>query len=310
MALKQALHAVALILVAGCTTQTTNGARQTFPDHMVRPVSADMAIAVTPANINEFAGQDRNAYLVGRGDVLQIHAIDAAELTTPAGYLVEADGAIQVPFLGRVPAAERSTAAIRTDIATRLRAYLPNPQVDLRVQEYNAHQITVIGDVMRPNRQTLTSSPLTVIDAINAAGGFAGGANARRAAIVRGGQEYSVDMDAFLNHGATLPTLREGDILHVGRSAARNLPALDSNVTSGITLQVAGGGARRFALDGRVITLAEFLASTNSGAGQVQVIRHSPTGQQAFHFSAADAANQIVAGRFTLQDGDTVFVMM
>ena len=310
MALKHALQAVALIVLAGCTPQTSGFTPHTATGGAMRPLAPDMAIAVTSANIHQFAAQDRNAYLVGRGDVLQIHAIDAAELTTPAGYLVEADGAIQVPFLGRVPAAERSTAAIRADLADRLRAYLPNPQVDLRVAEYNARQITVIGDVMRPNRQTLTSRPLTVIDAINAAGGFSQGANMRRVAIVRGGQDFGIDMDAFLTRGATLPLLRDGDILQVGRSAARDLQPLTSEATQGVTLHRAQNNMRRFELDGRPVALLQFLTSTDSGGGEVQVIRTIAAGQQALHFSAADAASPTVAGRFMLQDGDRVFPLM
>jgi polysaccharide biosynthesis/export protein len=310
MALKHALQAVALIVLAGCTPQTSGFIPHTATGGAMRPLAPDMAIAVTSANIHQFAAQDRNAYLVGRGDVLQIHAIDAAELTTPAGYLVEADGAIQVPFLGRVPAAERSTAAIRADLADRLRAYLPNPQVDLRVAEYNARQITVIGDVMRPNRQTLTSRPLTVIDAINAAGGFSQGANMRRVAIVRGGQDFGIDMDAFLTRGATLPLLRDGDILQVGRSAARDLQPLTSEATQGVTLHRAQNNMRRFELDGRPVALLQFLTSTDSGGGEVQVIRTIAAGQQALHFSAADAASPTVAGRFMLQDGDRVFPLM
>jgi len=310
MAIKHALQAVALILLAGCTTQTIGFTPNTSPDGAMRPLAPAMAIAVTSENIHQFATQDHNTYLVGRGDVLQIHAIDAAELTNPAGYLVETDGTIQVPFLGRVPAADRSTAAIRADLADRLRAYLPNPQVDLRVAEYNARQITVIGDVMRPNRQTLTSRPLTVIDAINAAGGFAQGANMRRVSIVRGGQDFGIDMDAFLTRGTTLPTLRDGDILQVGRSAARDLPPLTSEVAQGVTLHRTQNDMRRFELDGRPVTLLQFLSSTNSGGGEVQIMRNMATGQQALTFSAADAASPTVAGRFMLQDGDRVFPLM
>lgn len=306
MVIKHAVQVAMFLLVAGCTTQTTSVSRQSAPETALQPVAAEQAISVTRANIGQFGAQEQNVYLVGRGDVLQIHAIDAAELTAPAGYLVEADGTIQVPFLGRVSAAERTTGAIRTDIATRLRAYLPNPQVDLRVLEYNARQITVIGDVMRPNRQALTTRPLTVIDAINAAGGVASGANMRRVAILRNGREYAVDMDGFLQHGASLPVLRDGDVVQVGRSAARNLPPLTDAAGRGITLSRPGYGTQRFELDGGVVTLGQILESARIAGTEVQVLRMTRAGKQAFHFNMSDAADPQVAGRFALQAGDTI----
>lgn len=293
---------LALALIAGCTTHTAEVSRQTgFEGGSIAPATG-MAIPVTAANIDRIAAQSGNAYLVGRGDVLQIHAIDAPELTLPAGYQVESDGAIQVPFLGRAPAAERDIASIRADIEQRLRQYLPQPQIDLRVIEHHARQISVIGDVARPSRQTLTTQPLSVIDAINAAGGFAGNANQRRVTILRAGREIAVDMDGFLSHGAALPDLRDGDVVQVGRAASRIRPEPQPE---GVSLHVPGQPPRRFDLgQQQQVTLAQLLASAGVSGADAQLRRE----EAAYQFRAADAHDPAVGGRMLLKRGDIVFV--
>ena len=300
MKLKPLALLLAMIFAAGCTLQTADVSRQSGSDAWAYETAPNRVITVTSGNIDQFAVQSADVYLVGRGDVLQIHAIDAPELTTPAGYLVEQDGAIQVPFLGRVAAAERDAMSIRNEIERRLRRYLPDPQVELRIIEHNARHVSVIGDVNRPTRQALTSQPLSVIDAINAAGGFAPRANMRGVSILRSGQQIAVDMEGFLNHGRSLPTLRDGDVLQVARPA-RGTSAL---APTGVRMQVAGQAARVFDLGHRPVTLAQLLKNAGAHGQNAQVMR----GHTAFLFDAQDATNPAVGGQFKLENGDRVTV--
>lgn len=307
MALKHILSALALVMIAGCQMQTTDVSRQSGETAAWDRHAPSMAVAVTAGNIAQFASASSDSYLVGRGDVLQIHAIDASELTTPTGYLVEADGAIQVPFLGRIPAAERAAPDIRADIANRLRKYLPNPQVELRIIEHNARHISVIGDVARPNRQALTSNPLTVIDAINAAGGFAPRANMRGVSILRNGQAIAVDMDSFLQRGSALPVLRDGDVVQVGGAALRgSAPA----TPQGVRIQLPGQSVQTWGLGGQDVSVLQVLHSANAVGAAAQIARSSPLGVTAYQLAADDAANPSVGGRFLLRDGDEVLVYM
>lgn len=296
MKLKPLALLLALTAATGCTMQAADVSRQSGSDAWAYETAPNTVISVTADNIAQFATQAGDVYLVGRGDVLQIHAIDAPELTTPAGYLVEQDGAIQVPFLGRVAAAERDATTIRAEIERRLRRYLPDPQVELRIIEHNARHVSVIGDVNRPTRQTLTSQPLSVIDAINAAGGFAPRANMRGVSILRSGQQIAVDMEGFLNHGRSLPNLRDGDVLQV----ARPVRGGSDTAPAGVQMQIAGQPARVFDLGQRPVTLAQLLASAGAHGRDVQVMR----GQTTYHFDTQNAVNPAVGGRFALLDGD------
>lgn len=305
MAWKYAPFALALTLATGCTMQSADVSRHAQPENAgFSSAGPAMSTMVNAQNIDEIAAPDSDVYLVGRGDVLQIHAVDAPELTQLAGYRVEADGTIRVPFLGSVRAAERDTTQIRADIERRLRQYLPQPQVDLRIIEHNARHVTVIGNVNRPNRQSLTSNPLTVIDAINAAGGFAPRANMRGVSILRGGQEIPVDMEGFLSQGQALPVLRDGDVVQVARPLRGAVP----ETAQGVQLHIPGQQPRVFDLGQRPVTLAQLLASAGADGQIAQVIRGSGNGQTAYGFTPRNAADPAIGGRFWLQDGDRLVV--
>lgn len=298
-----ALAALAFACLAGCSTQMTDVARQSTAPGLTP--AADLAasgpatvIPVSASNIHLVAARPGDVYLVGQGDVLQIHAIDAPELTLPTGYLVESDGSIDVPFLGRVPAADRDTATIRADIAQRLRAYLPQPQVQLRVIEYNSSFINVVGDVARPNRQALTAQPLTVIDAINAAGGFAQGADMRRVVILRQGQEIGVDMAGFLTSGAALPRLRKGDVVQVGRAA----PRTPATAPMAATLHLPGQPVRDIALGAQPVSVAHLVTSAGGSAAQLR------RGATVYHFEPAEARDPTIGGRMLLEAGDALIL--
>lgn len=244
-------------------------------------------------------------YLVGVGDVVQIHVVEAPELTRPAGYLVEGDGQIVVPFLGRVPAADRPVATIQADLTQRLRRYFPNPQVDLRVTGFHSRHVSVVGDVARPSRVPLTTQPKTVIDAINEAGGFATGTRARGVVLMRNGQEIPVDIDAFLTQGAALPVLQDGDVVQVGRTARTPLRMRVSDTialyTPGVTREQA------LSVGTQALTVAQMLGYANPGMiVAVHVLRAGLAGVEGYTFAADDARNPLIGGRFTLAPGDAV----
>lgn len=296
--------ALALSLAAGCTMHSADVSRHAPQQSFAQGTTG--TTLVTAETIDTLVMRYSDIYLVGRGDVLQIHAVDAPELTRPSGYVVEADGTIHVPFLGAVQAADRDTTRIRAEITQRLRQYLPQPQVDVRILEYNARHITVIGDVARPNRQTLTTTPLTVIDAINAAGGFLPRANMRGVSILRNGQTIPVDMTGFLSQGAALPTLRDGDVVQV----ARPVPGRQAAAPVGVELQILGQPPRLFGLGPRDVTVAQIMASAGLNGQAVQLLRDTGPGQRSYGFAPGAASNPAIGGRFNVQNGDRLAVQM
>lgn len=89
-----------------------------------------------------------------------------------AGYLVNAKGRIYFPLVGSIKVAGHTVDKIRKDITQRLRKYIPDPQVNLRVVDYRGQKIYVIGEVKKPGLVPLNDQILTIADALALTGGI------------------------------------------------------------------------------------------------------------------------------------------
>lgn len=84
------------------------------------------------------------------GDHLSIRVLGEPELTSDA-YVVDSSGSIQMPLAGQVPAAGRTSAALRDELVKRLGArFIRDPQVAVIVTERRRTTFTVEGDVREP----------------------------------------------------------------------------------------------------------------------------------------------------------------
>lgn len=166
------------------------------------------------------------SYEIGVGDVLSIDVYDHPELTMPAGpdrsasengFRVQADGKFFYPHIGEIEAAGRSIEQVRSDLSQKLRLIIPEPQVVARIAEFKSQSVLVGGEVNNPNKQTLDTVPLTLFQAVNAAGGTTEEADLSRITVKRNGRTYRVDLNGFLraNYAQNNPILRAGDVVHV-----------------------------------------------------------------------------------------------
>ena len=180
------------------------------------------------ANITSGVGWD---YKVGVGDVISVTVFDHPELTMPegpqrsaeeSGFRVQSDGTFFYPFIGQVQARGKAPEDIRGDLTKRLAAYYPEPQLEVRVAAFNSQSIVVGGGVKTPNRQALTTIPVSLVEAVTAAGGLSPVGDGRRVSIQRGDTRYTVDLDGYLTKGLARnnPILRSGDVVNVPRKRA------------------------------------------------------------------------------------------
>ena len=304
--------------------------------HLDFPVTADAQraleqdvdlVVLDSTNIDAFTRPQRGfaattlpsgrqwTYLVGAGDILSVIVFNHPELTLPAGpqrsaqesgFQVASDGTFSYPYIGTVQAAARPVDQIRTDIAERLREFIPDPQVEVRVASYNAQAVVVSGEVHSPNRQPLTAVPLTLIEAVNAAGGFTDDADLRAVSLQRRGRMHHVDMEGFLSAGMVQnnPVLRDGDVVNVPRRRAAEAYLL-------------GEVGRREAMDlsldpitlTQAITRAGGLQSQRADARGVLVFRLQQGRITVFQLDSSTPAGLLLGTRFLLEPGDVVYVL-
>lgn len=83
------------------------------------------------------------------------------------GYLVDKDGRIEFPVLGKLAVAGLTISSLKDTLAQKLDQYLKEPIVNARILNY---KITILGEVTHPAAYTLQSERISIVDAIGLAG--------------------------------------------------------------------------------------------------------------------------------------------
>jgi polysaccharide export outer membrane protein len=110
-------------------------------------------------------------YAIGPRDVLLISVWGQTDLSRE--YVVEPDGFVPFPLVGRVKAAGLTPKEFASHLKEALeKDYLVNPQVIVSVKEYLSRKVTVMGEAEKPGVYYL-SGPTTVLDVLSRAGGLA-----------------------------------------------------------------------------------------------------------------------------------------
>jgi polysaccharide biosynthesis/export protein len=115
------------------------------------------------------AAGGQSDYLVGPNDVLVITVFDQPQLS--GKYLVQADGSVTFPLLGRLKAGGMSMQAVEDDLRGRLISggILTKPQVAVTIDQYRSQQVFVMGEVRQPGSLQFTGT-MDVIEALARAG--------------------------------------------------------------------------------------------------------------------------------------------
>lgn len=83
------------------------------------------------------------------------------------GYLVESDGTIKLPFVGKVKAEGLTRAHLEAKIADLFKDYTKNPIVNVRFLNYS---FSVMGEVAKGGRFNMPTERVTILEALSLAG--------------------------------------------------------------------------------------------------------------------------------------------
>ncbi|WP_258807281.1 polysaccharide export protein [Pseudidiomarina sp. CB1] len=279
-----------------------------------------LEVPQTRPEVNNSLEQARSNYdyKVGRGDVLTITVWNHPELTIPAGSMrsaaeagnwVHNDGTIFYPYIGKVRVSGKNVTEIREDITKRLAKYIESPQVDVTVAAFRSQRVYVTGAVQKPGTVPITNVPMTLIEAVNAAGGLSELANWNEVTLTRGNSVRTFKLRELYQAGNTAENilLQQNDVVHVARNDDNKVFVL-GEVRKPQSYIMGQGG----------MSLAEALAEagglfeTSADASGIFVIRQAEPDSgklaQVYQLNAENAIALVMAEQFELQQRDIVYV--
>jgi polysaccharide export outer membrane protein len=324
----------ALLLLAGCNAIPRSGPGAEQLTNQTADLAGFTMITVTADNVANYRLQSKEDMAgtggipgaprvrLSPGDVLSIHISESkpnglfAPLAgggTPFdGVRVNYDGTITLPYAGRIKVAGLDTQKVEEVIRARLAGITFEPQVFVAVVADRGSSVLVSGDVKVPGRFSLLDGPLTLIDAINRAGGSVRPAYQEDVVVRRGKQVVRIPLADILdgrnnqlNPGDEVivePNLRVfnalGAVSHRGQIdfSKRDPSLLDC-------LSIVGGldNAQSSNTGVYLFRLREPHAYKDANGGWQQ-------GPVIFHFDMSRPETMFLAQAFAMAPDDTIYV--
>lgn len=183
-----------------------------------------------PAGDAVAAAMGRPEYRIGPSDLLSVSVFQVEDLDREVR--VNNAGQVTLPLVGAIDAAGRTVDQLEQDIAARYaQRFLQDPQVTVFVKEFASQRVTVGGSVEKPGIYPMTSSRLTLLQALALAGGLDDVASTDNVLVFRtvGGERQFArfDVDAIQAGELADPELMGEDVVVVdtsgGKVALQNL---------------------------------------------------------------------------------------
>ena len=172
----------------------------------------------------------------------------SAGTSNAEGYLVDAEGYIQFPILGKLKVGGLSKEEARNNLVNSLQEYLREPVVNIRYLNY---RITVIGEVRNPSTFTVPAEKVDILTALGMAGDLTPYGKRENVLIIREEEGVRTMTRMNLNSRDVLSSpyfyLQQNDVIYVepvptrgyaASSLRTNIPFILSITTTVIFLIV------------------------------------------------------------------------
>ena len=335
-------------LLAGCASIPTSGptqsqiVRATQPDRnqlgmtivdvdqqVVTRVAADTAAADAALPTLASLAQSADNDVIGPGDVLAIAVYEvgvglfgaqrtATEVFDPSArgenfptVVVDRDGTIKLPYVGKVQASGRTPAQIASSIEQGYRSKSQSPQVLVARKENISQTVYVTGDTHKPGRIELTLQNERLLDAVALAGGAVSQTQDMVVRLTRAGRTVSERLDRIIPGAPDDLVLEAGDRIELIREpqtfvafgAASKIDQVAFNQTN-LTLAEAiarSGGPNDNTANPKAVFLFRYLASPTAPVDQ-------PPSPVIYRIDMMNPASYFLTQRLAMRDKDVIYV--
>ena len=154
------------------------------PDFELPPTATARQPQVDQIPTNLPAEGEPQPYRIGVSDVLLLSTNTAGATledvpsllnaqSSRQGYVVQDDGAIAVPDVGRIQVSGMTIEEAEAEIFQALVAQRLDPSFSLEIAEFNSQRVSVGGAVRNPQVEPISLKPLKLTEALQLAGGVA-----------------------------------------------------------------------------------------------------------------------------------------
>ncbi len=278
-----------------------------------RPKEAELTAAVALPEVPEVK--------LVPGDVLRIMVADSARdgaifapLATGGTVFdavrVDSKGTISLPYIGRLPVSRETPAEVEESIRGRLKGITTDVQVRVSLTGDLSGSVLVAGAVKSPGRFSALQGPLTLLDAINQAGGPLLEPHLIRVVVRTGEKSYDFNYQDLLSGknqlvppGAEVVLERDRKrFVAMGAVGDPGLHDLPSNNPS--LLEVLGSvrGLSEASADASGVFIFRLVDEVDSDTGE------SKPQAQVFRLNMKEPAAMFLARQFLVQPEDAIYV--
>lgn len=159
---------------------------------------------------------------------------------SPPGYLIDADGQIDFPIIGKLKLAGLTRTQAIELLKEKLSNYIKDPTLNIRILNY---KITVLGEVRNPGTFTIPNERVTLLEAIGIAGDLNITALRKNVLVIRDvdGKKTETRIDLTNSDLFSSPVyyLHQNDVVYVEPNRAKINSSVVNASNVGIVISIA-----------------------------------------------------------------------
>ena len=248
------------------------------------------------------------------------HITTGSHSVTIPDQMVGSDGAITIPFAGRIPVAGRLPLEVQHDIESRLAGKAIEPQALVTINKSVTNTVTVEGEVVSGARVPLTLKGDRLLDVIAAAGGAKAPVYQTFVQLTREGVTVTIPMERLVSNPAENIYAWPGDTLTLVQ-LPQTFSVFGATTTNAdtpfgapkINLAEAlakSGGLADVRADPQGVFLFRFEPPAVVNALHTASLPIGPDGASpvVYRLNLKEAQNYFFAERFPVEDKDVIYV--